>query len=92
MIVWRFWITLKDNLPQEEINNFRGRFPNLFFEADGLYRADIDADTRQAAEFIFRNVHDYYPLIGDKAVQKIEIEPILEKHQFYFAQNLDDIL
>ena len=92
MIVWRFWITLKDNLPQEEINNFRGRFPNLFFEADALYRADIDADTRQAAEFIFRNVHDYYPLIGDKAVQKIEIEPILEKRQFYFAQNLDDIL
>ena len=92
MIVWRFWITLKDNLPQEEINNFRGRFPNLFFEADGLYRADIDADTRQAAEFIFRNVHDYYPLIGDKAVQKIEIEPILEKRQFYFTQNLDDIL
>ena len=92
MIVWRFWITLKDNLPQEEINNFRGRFPNLFFEADGLYRADIDADTHQAAEFIFRNVHDYYPLIGDKAVQKIEIEPILEKRQFYFAQNLDDIL
>ena len=92
MIVWRFWITLKDNLPQEEINNFRGRFPNLFFEADGLYRADIDADTRQAAEFIFSNVHDYYPLIGAKAVQKIEIEPILEKRQFYFAQNLDDIL
>lgn len=92
MIVWRFWITLKDNLPQEEINNFRGRFPNLFFEADGLYRADIDADTRQAAEFIFRNVHDYYPLIGDKAVQKIEIEPILEKRQFYFAKNLDNRL
>lgn len=92
MIVWRFWVTLKDNLPREEINNFRGRFPNLFFEADGLYRADIDADTRQAAEFIFRNVHDYYPLIGDNAVQKIEIEPILEKRQFYYAQNLDDIL
>ena len=92
MIVWRFWITLKDNLSQEEINNFRGRFPNLFFEADGLYRADIDADTRQAAEFIFRNVHDYYPLIGDKAVQKIEIEPILEKREFHFTQNLDDIL
>ena len=92
MIVWRFWVTLKDNLPREEINNFRGRFPNLFFEADGLYRADIDADTRQAAEFIFRNVHDYYPLIGDKAVQKIEIEPILEKRQVYFAKNLDSRL
>ena len=87
MIVWRFWITLKDNLPQEEIDNFRGRFPILFFEVNGLYRTDIDADTRQAAEFIFRNVHDYYPLIGDKAVQKIEIEPILEKRQFYFAKN-----
>lgn len=92
MIVWRFWITLKDNLPQEEIDNFRERFPNLFFEAEGLYRADIDADTRQAAEFIFRNVHDYYPLIGDKAVQKIEIEPILEKRELYFAKNLDSIL
>lgn len=89
MIVWRFWITLKDNLPQEEIDNFRGRFPILFFEVNGLYRTDIDADTRQEAEFIFRNVHDYYPLIGDKAVQKIEIEPILEKRQFYFAENLD---
>ena len=43
MIVWRFWITLKDNLPQEEIDNFRERFPNLFFEAEGLYRADIEA-------------------------------------------------
>lgn len=92
MIVWRFWITLKDNLPQEEIDNFRERFPILFFEVNGLYRTDIDADTRQAAEFIFRNVHDYYPLIGDKAVQKIEIEPILEKRQFYFAKNLDNRL
>ena len=92
MIVWRFWITLKDNLPQEEIDNFRGRFPILFFEVNGLYRTDIDADTRQAAEFIFRNVHDYYPIIGDKAVQKIEIEPILEKRQFYFAENLDSRL
>ena len=47
MIVWRFWITLKDNLPQEEIDNFRGRFPILFFEVNGLYRTDIDADTRR---------------------------------------------
>lgn len=92
MIVWRFWITLKDNLPQEEIDNFRGRFPILFFEVNGLYRTDIDADTRQAAEFIFRNVYDYYPLIGDKAVQKIEIEPILEKRELYFAKNLDSRL
>ncbi len=92
MIVWRFWITLKDNLSQEEIDDFRKRFPHLFFEPNGLYRTDIDADTRQAAEFMFRNVHDFYPLIGDKAVQKIEIEPRMEKRQFYYAQNLDDLL
>lgn len=92
MIVWRFWITLKDNLSQEEIDMFRERFPNLFFEANGLYRADIEADTKGAAEFVFRNVTPYYTLIGDKAVQKIEIEPRMEKRQFYYAQNLDDLL
>jgi hypothetical protein len=92
MIVWRFWITLKDNLPQEEIDKFRKRFPNLFFEVNGLYRVDIDADTHQEAEFMFKNIHNLYPLIGDAAVQKIEIEPRMEKRQFYFAQNLDDLL
>lgn len=92
MIVWRFWITLKDNLSQEEIDKFSKRFPNLFFESNGLYRVDIDADTHQEADFMFRNTHDLYPLIGDAAVQKIEIEPRMEKRQFYFAQNLDNLL
>lgn len=92
MIVWRFWITLKDNLSNEEIAEFNARFPHLFLESRVLYRADIDAENRQAAEFMFRNVHDFYPLIGDKAVQKIEVEPVLEKRQFYFAEDLDKLL
>ena len=92
MIVWRFWITLKDTLSKEEVKEFEKRFPNIFFEPNGLYRVDIDADTRETAVFIFKNTHGIFPLWGDKAVQKIEIEPRFEKRQLYYVENLDELL